>query len=58
VKPKRSGHVDRDHAWFWSPRWRALEAKADVEFQKGRVSASESADSALRARMTKRPWRR
>jgi AbrB family looped-hinge helix DNA binding protein len=50
--------IDPEQAWFWSPRWRALEAKADTDFQNGRTTESDSADAALRALKKKSAPRR
>ena len=47
--------IDPDQAWFWSPRWRALEAKADADFQAGRTIETESATAAIRALKKKSP---
>jgi AbrB family looped-hinge helix DNA binding protein len=41
--------VDPEQAWFWSPRWRALEAQADTDFRAGRTSETTSAGAAIRA---------
>lgn len=49
--------IDPEQAWFWSPRWRALEAKADLDFEAGRTTGSDSAEAALRA-LKKKPARR
>ena len=46
--------IDPAQAWFWSPRWRALEAQADADFQAGRTAGAESVDDALAALKTKR----
>jgi AbrB family looped-hinge helix DNA binding protein len=41
--------IDPSQAWFWSPRWRAMETAADADFAGGRVAETESADAAIRA---------
>lgn len=49
--------IDPEQAWFWSPRWRALETKADADFRAGRTVEAESADVAILA-LKKRPSRK
>ena len=41
--------MDPGQAWFWSPRWRALEAKTAADFRAGRTTEWASADAAIRA---------
>lgn len=41
--------IDQEQAWFWSPRWHALEVKADADFTAGRTTRVNSADAALRS---------
>jgi AbrB family looped-hinge helix DNA binding protein len=49
--------IDPEQAWFWSPRWRALEARADADFRAGRTTESESGEAAIRALKTRRSRR-
>lgn len=46
-----------EQAYFWSPRWRAMEAQADADFAAGRTSETESADAAILA-LKKKPTRK
>ena len=46
--------IDPAQAWFWSPRWRALEAQADADFRAGRRTETESPDAAIAALKSKR----
>lgn len=46
--------IDPAQAWFWSPRWRGLEAQADADFRAGRRTEAESPDAAIAALKSKR----
>ncbi len=46
--------IDPAQAWFWSPRWRALEAQTDADFRVGHTTEAASADVVIRALKTKR----
>lgn len=39
--------MDPTQSWFWSPRWRELEQKADADFRAGRVVEAESPEAAI-----------
>lgn len=49
--------IDPDQAWFWSPRWAAMERKADEDFREGRVTEADSPEDAIKA-LKKKPKRR
>jgi hypothetical protein len=39
--------IDPEQAWFWSPRWRALETQADADFRAGRITEEISVAAAI-----------
>ena len=49
--------MDPSQAWFWSPRWAAMEKQADDDFRSGHVTAAETADAAIAALKKKSPRR-
>jgi predicted transcriptional regulator len=40
---------DPDQAWFWTPRWQAMEREADADLAAGRVTHFESDEEFLDA---------
>lgn len=40
--------IDPGQAWFWTPRWQAMEREANTDFQEDRVVKAKSADDLFR----------
>lgn len=36
--------IDKDQAWFWTERWQKLEAEAEFDIQKGKVTSFDSVE--------------
>ena len=47
LRPKKV--IDATQAWFWTPRWQALEREADADRDAGRSDVFESGDAFLTA---------
>ncbi len=47
LRPKKV--IDATQAWFWTPRWQALEREADTDRDAGRSDVFESGDEFLTA---------
>ena len=39
--------IDRDQAWYWSPKWQAAEREADQDLQAGRYDKFDSMDEMI-----------
>jgi AbrB family looped-hinge helix DNA binding protein len=39
--------IDASQAWFWEPRWQAMEREADEDISAGRSTVVESGDELL-----------
>jgi antitoxin PrlF len=45
--------IDATQAWFWEPRWQAMEREADEDIRTGRSEVFESGDEFLAALHTR-----
>ena len=45
LKPKAL--VDKDQAWFMSPKWQKMEKEADEEIKKGKIKKFKSVKAAI-----------
>jgi AbrB family looped-hinge helix DNA binding protein len=45
LRPKKE--IDSTQAWFWTPRWQALEAQATADITAGRVEKFETDEDFL-----------
>lgn len=39
--------IDSTQAWFWTPRWQAMEAEADADIAAGRVEVFKTGEDFL-----------
>ena len=46
LKPKTL--VDKDQAWFWTPKWQKMEKVADENIKKGKVKSFKNWDDGLK----------
>jgi len=47
LKPRKT--IDSTQAWFWTPRWQALEREADADRDAGRSETFKTGDALLDA---------
>ena len=45
LRPKKV--IDSTQAWFWTPRWQAMEAEADADIAAGRVETFKTGEDFL-----------
>ncbi len=51
LKPQKA--IDASQAWFWEPRWQAMEREADKDIRAGRTEVFENEDEFLAALRTR-----